>query len=271
MTETRTKGVAVITGASSGIGATYADRLARRGYDLLLIARNKARLEELAARLRAEARVAVEVMAADLSSPADLDRIEQRLKTDPAITMVVNNAGIAVEGALLGASAASLEAMIQLNVTAATRVAVTAATAFAARGGGMLVNIASVLALAPEMFNGSYSGTKAYILNLSQALQAEAGKHGVTVQAVLPGATRTEIWERAGIDIGKFPASMIMESGDMVDAALAGLDLGETVTIPSLPDMADWDAFSAARAKLGPNLSRSTPALRYETGIAQAA
>lgn len=271
MTETRTKGVAVITGASAGIGATYAGRLARRGYDLVLVARNKARLETLAARLRAEAGVAVEVMQADLSSAADLDRIEQRLKTDPAITMVVNNAGIAVDGALLGASASALEMMIQLNVTAATRVAISAATAFAAKGSGTLVNIASVLALAPEMFNGSYSGTKAYILNLSQALQAEAGKHGVIVQAVLPGATRTEIWERAGIDLAKFPASMVMEVEDMVDAALAGLDLGETVTIPSLPDMADWDALSAARAKLGPNLSLSYPAKRYEVSIAQAA
>jgi short-subunit dehydrogenase len=94
-------------------------------------------------------------------------------------------------------------------------------------------------------------------------MQVELSTSGVRVQAVLPGATRTEIWERAGIDLNAFPASMVMSADDMVDAALAGLDLGETITIPPLPEMADWDAYTDARLALQPNLSRSEPAARY--------
>ena len=143
------------------------------------------------------------------------------------------------------------------------RLAVAAAAGFAARGRGTIVNIASVLALAPERFNGAYSGTKAFVLNLSQALGAELAGRGVRVQAVLPGATRTELWGKAGTDIASLPPEMLMEAGEMVDAALAGLDLGEPVTIPSLPDTADWEAFQAARFALGPNLSRDRAAARY--------
>jgi short-subunit dehydrogenase len=271
MTKSESKGIAAITGASTGIGATYADRLARRGYNLLLVARNAAQLEAVAAALRANTGVRVEILPADLTVKADLDRVAARLAADQAITMVVNNAGTAVAGQLLDADADALEGMIQLNVIAATRVAVTAASAFAKRGGGTLVNIASVVALAPELLNGAYSGTKAYLLNLSQALAAEVGKLGVRVQAVLPGATRTEIWARAGIDVDGFPASMVMEVGEMVDASLAGLDQGESVTIPSLPDVADWDAYNAARAKLGPNLSRNHAAERYRVPAGQPA
>lgn len=263
-------GTALITGASAGIGATYADRLARRGHDLLLVARDRVRLEALATRLRADTGVAVEVLPADLTQRADLARVEQRLREDARITMLVNNAGIAVAGSLVGADPDRLETMIQLNVVAPTRLAAAVAPRFAAAGGGTLVNVASVLALAPEMFNGSYSGTKAYVLNLSQALQHELAPRGVRVQAVLPGATRTELWERAGVELASLPPSMVMDVGEMVDAALAGLDHGETVTIPSLPDPADWEAYSAARLALGPNLSRDRAALRYRGAIAAA-
>ena len=255
-------GTALITGASAGIGATYAERLARRGHDLLLVARDRVRLEALAARLRADTGVSVEVLPADLTQRADLARVEQRLREDARITMLVNNAGIAVAGSLVDADPDRLEAMIQLNVVAPTRLAAAVAPRFAAAGSGTLVNVASVLALAPEMFNGSYSGTKAYVLNLSQALQHELAPRGVRVQAVLPGATRTELWERAGIELASLPPSMVMDVNEMVDAALAGLDHGETVTIPSLPDQGDWEAYSAARLALAPNLSRDRAAPR---------
>ena len=263
-------GTALITGASSGIGATYAERLARRGHDLLLVARDRARLDALAARLRADTGVAVEVLPADLTQRADLARVEQRLREDARITMLVNNAGIAVAGSLVDADPDRLEAMIQLNVVAPTRLAAAVAPRFAAAGSGTLVNVASVLALAPEMFNGSYSGTKAYVLNLSQALQHELAPRGVRVQAVLPGATRTELWERAGIELANLPPSMVMDVNEMVDAALAGLDHGETVTIPSLPDQGDWEAYSAARLALAPNLSRDRAAPRYRAALAAA-
>lgn len=257
------RGLALITGASAGIGAAYADRLAQRGFDLLLVARNQARLDELAARLRATTGANVETWKADLTVAADVAQVAQRLSSDAAISMLVNNAGVAVSGPLLGADPQRLENMISLNVVAVTQLAVAAATAFAGRGRGTLINIASVLALAPEISNGAYSGTKAYVLNLTQALQQELGAQGARVQAVLPGATRTDLWERAGIDISNLPPEMLMDVGEMVDAALAGLDLGETVTIPSLPDAQDWDAFNAVRQGLGPRLSLKHAASRY--------
>jgi short-subunit dehydrogenase len=160
-----------------------------------------------------------------------------------------------------------LETMIQLNVVATTRLAGAVSVAFAARGHGTIINIASVLALAPELFNGAYSGTKAYLLNLSQSLHGEIGSKGVRIQAVLPGATRTAIWEKSGTDVSKLPPGILMEVDEMVDAALAGLDLGEIVTIPSLPNVGDWEAFNAARLALGPNLSKDHAADRYKTAV----
>ena len=256
-------GAALITGASSGIGAVYAARLARRGHDLVLVARSAAKLEALAAELRQATGRAVEILPADLQHPADLRDVEQRLRADARLAMLVNNAGSAVAGPVAGADPDRLEAMVQLNVVAALRLAGAAATAFKARGRGTLVNIASVLGLAPERFNGAYAGSKAFILALTQGLDAELRGSGVRVQAVLPGATRTPLWASAGVDVATLPAEMLMDVGEMVDAALAGLDLGELVTIPSLPEAADWARLDAARLALGPNLSRSQAAERY--------
>ena len=141
---------------------------------------------------------------------------------------------------------------------------------FVARGQGTLVNIASVLALAPERFNATYSGSKAFLLNLSTALRTELSGTAIRVQAVLPGATRTELWGKAGIDVATLPADRVMDAGEMVDAALAGLDMGEAVTIPSLPDPADWARFVEARLALGPNLSLARPAARFGVGQTRA-
>lgn len=258
------KGTVLITGASSGIGATYADRLARRGYDLLLVARDLQRLETLAGRVRRETGVEVEVLTADLTSKSDLARVEQRLRSDEHITMLVNNAGIGASGPLVGADLDRLDAMIQLNVVALTRLAGAAVPGFVARRRGTVINIGSVLALAPELFSGTYSGTKAYVLNFTQSLHREVSQSGVRVQAVLPGATRTEFWERSGAEISNLRASMLMAVDEMVDAALAGLDLGELITIPSLPDASDWHAYTAARLNLGPKLSLDHAAARYK-------
>ncbi|WP_428312648.1 SDR family NAD(P)-dependent oxidoreductase [Hydrocarboniphaga sp.] len=258
------QGTALITGASTGIGAVYANRLAHRGYDLILVARDLNRLDELAARLRADSGVQVETLKADLNDRSDLLKVEQRLRRDEAITMLVNNAGMSVSGPLIGGDADRLESMIGLNVQAVSRLAVAAATAFVARRRGTLINMASVLALAPELFNGVYSGTKAFVLNLSLALHQELKDSGVRVHAVLPGATRTEIWDRSGGSVDQLPKEMLMEVDEMVDAALAGLDSGELVTIPSLPDAGDYDAMTQARLTLGPNLSRNTAAARYK-------
>ena len=256
-------GTAVVTGASSGIGAVYADRLARRGYDLVLVARDAARLTALADRLARETGVHTEVLQADLTNPADRARVEQRLQSDASITLLLNNAGMAVSGTFLESDIDAVERMIALNVVAPTRLAAAVTKGFAARKAGTLINIASVLALVPEMFSGTYSGTKAYVLNLSKSLQAELGRHGVRVQAVLPGATRTEIWDRAGTPIAHLPQEMLMDVDTMVDAALAGLDQGEEVTIPSLEAVREWTALEDARRALGPFLSLRDPARRY--------
>ena len=261
------KGAILITGASTGIGAVYADRLANRGHDLVLVARDEARLKALATRLRAEAGVKIEVVRADLTNRADLLTVEARLREDAGIGGFVNNAGLSVAGTLAGGDPDRFETIIQLNITAAARLAMAAATGFAERGGGLIINLASVLALAPELTNGFYSGSKAFMLSLSQSLHQELVGKNVRIQAVLPGATRTEIWERSGASVDKFPAEMIMEVDEMVDAALAGLDVGELVTIPALPNPDDWTDFDAARVALRPNLSRNHAADRYRQTV----
>ena len=255
---------ALVTGASAGIGAVYADRLARRGHDLILVARDETRLNTLAERLRAETGRSVEVLVADLSARPDLLRVEHRLREDPSIAMLVNNAGIALSGPMHGSDVDRLEAMVDLNITAPLRLAHAAVAGFVARGRGTLINVASVLALTPERFNATYSGTKAFMLNLSIALQTELANSGIRVQAVLPGATRTELWGKAGIDIATMPSDRLMDVDEMVDASLTGLDMGEPVTIPSLPEIADWSRFNDARLAMGPNLSLAHAAGRYK-------
>lgn len=258
-----TLGTALVTGASSGIGATYADRLAKRGYDLVLVARDAARLQALADRLTEETGVKVSVLPADLTDRADVRNVEKRLREDTDISLLVNNAGIGPKGKLLDDDIDYLETMIELNVVAANRLAIAAAQAFAGRGRGAIVNIASVVAYIPERFNGTYSATKAFVLNLIQAIHSEVAEKGVRVQAVMPGLTRTEIFERVGRSFDDLPPSMVMDVNDMVDAALSGFDQGELITIPSLPDRGDLDTATAARFALGPNLSRDKPAARY--------
>jgi short-subunit dehydrogenase len=264
MSKQNVKGTALITGASSGIGATYAERLARRGYDLLLVARDLPRLEVLAGRLSKEYGIKVEALKADLTDKTDLQIVEQRLRSDPAISMLINNAGMAMNGSLAEADLGTAERLILLNIFSLTCLSAAASASFGNAGRGAIINIASVVALAPEMFNAIYSASKAYVLSLSQTLQGEIGNLGVQVQAVLPGITRTEIWERTGMDESALPPSMIMEVGEMVDAALTGFDQGELVTIPSLPDASDWTDLISARVKLGPNLSHSSAAARYK-------
>jgi uncharacterized protein len=260
MSAPTSKGTALITGASTGIGAVYADRLAKRGYNLILVARSQEKLSEVAARLKS---TGIETIAADLTKAEDVRSIAERLRTDPAITALVNNAGLGSAGKLLDSNIDDLESIIYLNVTALTRLALAALPGFVARKNGLLINIASVVALAPDLLNGTYSGTKAYVVNFTQALKNELEGTGVTVQVVLPGATATPFWAKAGRPVEDLPSEIVMAAEDMVDASLAGLDQHELVTIPALPDSADWEKYDAARKALGPNLSHQKPAARY--------
>jgi uncharacterized protein len=263
MSTTGTKGTALITGASSGIGAVYADRLARRGYDLILVARNESRLAALSQRLENATGRSVTAITADLNDKADLARIEATLRTNASITLLVNNAGVGATAPLLDSDVEKMDEMIRLNVGALTRLTYAAVPGFVARRGGTIVNIASIVAISPEALNGVYGGSKAFVLAFSQSLQHELAQKGVRIQAVLPGATATEFWEIAGRPVSKLPAAIVMSAEVMVDAALAGLDQGETVTIPSLPDKAEWDRFEAARRAMSSRLSSAVPARRY--------
>jgi short-subunit dehydrogenase len=251
----------LITGASSGIGATYADRFARRGHDLVLVARDEARMRALADRLQQETRAAIEILKADLTSPAGLGRVEALAREDERIGVLVNNAGMAAHGTFAAPDLDDIERLLRLNVTALTRLVAAVVPRYLRQGAGAIINIASVVGLAPELPLGAYGATKSYVLTLSQSLQSELGSRGIYVQAVLPAATGTEIWERSGRDATRLGA--VMDVNEMVDAALVGFDRREAVTLPSLPDVEQWNAFDAARRAMLPNFANAHAAARY--------
>jgi short-subunit dehydrogenase len=253
--------IALITGASSGIGAVYARRLAARGHDLVLVARATDRLNRIASELRNAHGIAIEVITADLVDGSQLERVLRRLRADPPIDILVNNAGAALIGDFATADPVKMEDLLALNVVAPTLLASAVIGRMVERGDGAIINIASVLALLPEHSRGIYPATKSYLMALSQGLAAEVASKGVYVQAVLPAATRTEIYERAGGDASKVPN--VMEVEDLVSAALVGLDRKELVTIPPVPDVAAWEAFEKARGILAAGFSNSKPAARY--------
>ncbi|OOL35480.1 SDR family oxidoreductase [Pseudomonas sp. FSL W5-0299] len=257
------KGTALITGASSGIGAVYADRLARQGYDLILVARSHGKLNALANHLSNETGRAVEVVAADLKDKAGLLRVESILRNDASITLLVNNAGVGGVMPLLGSPVDDMDAMISLNVTALMRLSYAVVPGFVARGTGTVINISSIVAIAPEILNGVYGGTKAFVLGLSQSMHHELADKGIRVQAVLPGATATDFWSEAGNPVENLPQEIVMSAEDMVDAALVGLAKGEVVTIPGLHEADKWDAYEARRQVLSGSFGHSSAAPRY--------
>src|SRR6202030_3736498 len=231
----------------------------------IIVARHADQLRSMAADLTTETGRSIEIIAADLTISEDVAKIESVLKTDASITMLVNNAGIGAATPLLTTEISVMEKIMALNVTALTRLAYAAARAFSNRGEGIITNLASSVAIYPEQLNGVYSASKAFVLAFSRSLHHELADKGIRVQVVLPGATATAFWDTAGMPVSNLPAERVMPVGEMVDAALAGLDFGELVTIPSLPHIADWDALETARRKLTPHLSGAHPAARYRT------
>ncbi|NWB83454.1 SDR family NAD(P)-dependent oxidoreductase [Pseudomonas gingeri] len=258
------KPAVLITGASTGIGAVYADRFAKRGHDLVLVARDKARMDSLAERLRQETGVSVDVVQADLTDAGDLARIEARVRDDNKIGILINNAGMAGAGTFLEQVPDAVSQVINLNITALARLTSAITPRLVQAGTGSIINVASVVGLAPELQMTVYGATKAFVLFFSQGLNIELGGKGLYVQAVLPAATRTEIWERSGKRIEDLSA--VMEVDDLVDAALVGFDRRETVTIPPLPDEGQWQALEAARLAMLPNYMQVLPAARYRNG-----
>ena len=251
----------LITGASTGIGATYAERFARRGHDLVLVARDKVRLDALAARLHQEHGVTVDVLPADLTKSSDLILVEARLRDDERIGTLINNAGMAQSGSFIEQTPDQVERLIALNTIALARLSNAVAPRLVRAGKGAIINISSVVGLAPEFHMSVYGATKAFVLFLSQGLHLELSPKGVYVQAVLPAGTYTEIWERAGIDISTY--SEMMKVDDLVDAALAGFDRRELVTIPPLQNAAHWDALDTARQVLLSDIQQANVAGRY--------
>lgn len=255
-------GTALVTGASSGIGAVYADRLARRGHDLILVARNTDRLHQVARRITDDTGRSVNVVTADLSDGDDLFRIERILRDNVAISMLVNNAGFGGVAPLLDSDVDRMELMVDLNVTALMRLTYAAAPSFARMGRGTIVNVSSIVAIGPELLNGVYGGTKAFVLAFTQSLRHELAAKGVRVQAVLPGGTATDFWNIAGY--GAYAdGPKVMNAEVMVDAALAGLDQGEAVTIPPLQDGGLWDEYEALRRRIALDLAHARPGPRY--------
>jgi short-subunit dehydrogenase len=177
-------------------------------------------------------------------------KVEGILRSDPSITMLVNNAGVGAVEPLLMSDVEAMERMIAINVTALTRLVYAVAPSFVAREHGTIVNMASALGIAPEILNGVYGATKAFVIALTFSLQKELAEKNIRIQAVLPGAVETPFWEASGGSLDRLPDQ---------------IDMGELITLPSVPDITDWNAYEAARQKLMPNLSRNVPAPRYRT------
>lgn len=259
--------IAVITGASSGIGAVYADRLAARGYDLVLVARRIDRLRTLADSLSAAHQVEVQAIEADLTDEAGLARVEQLLRSDERVALLVNNAGNGKLSGTLDMSDADTASTIALNLVAPTRLARAVLPAFVKRDAGAIINIASVMALHALPITTLYSATKSYVLMFSRGLQGELQGTGVRVQVVLPAGTATEFYDQAGLPLSALDPAVVMTTENLVDAALAGFDAGEAVTLPSVHDAELWTAYDAAQDALFGATQVGSPAPRYAPAV----
>ncbi len=233
---------ALVTGASSGLGAAFAERLARDQYDLIIVARRGERLETLAGRLQADQHVNVEVLAADLTQPAELRAVERRAAEDTALELLVNNAGFGGYMPFVTLDPDRAEELIDLQVVAVTRLTRAVLPGMIARGHGAIVNVSSRLAFSatlpspPLPKRATYAATKAYINTFTQILANELEGTGVRIQALCPGVVQTEFHQQVGVDPASFPAGIIMKPEDVVEAALVGLARGEVVCVPALDD-----------------------------------
>ena len=234
---------ALVTGASSGIGTAFAERLARDGNDLIIVARRRDRLEVLAQRLQASHQISVEVLAADLSKSDSLHAVEKRIAEDAALEFLINNAGFGGYRPFIELDPDQAEAQINLHVLALTRLTRAALPGMLARGRGSIINVSSRLAFSASLGStqlpkrATYVGTKAYINAFSQLLNSELEETGVQVQALCPGLVETEFHAHVGSDSSRFPAAIVMKPEDVVTASLAGLKLGEAICVPALEDL----------------------------------
>jgi short-subunit dehydrogenase len=221
---------ALITGATAGIGAAFAERLAREGYDLVLVARTADRLEAESARLSAAYGIGVSVLPADLGTDDGIAAIEARLSDAAApVDMLVNNAGFGVRGRFLAVPVADELAMVKVHVEAVLRLTYAALPGMVARGRGDVANVASVAAFFPR---GTYGASKAWVVSFSQAVRREIGTGAVRVLVLCPGFTHTEFHDRASMDMSGVPRALWLDAADVVDAALRDLRAGKAVSVP---------------------------------------
>ncbi|OQP49045.1 SDR family oxidoreductase [Niastella yeongjuensis] len=263
MKEGKNVGTAVVTGASSGLGEVFAARLAERGYDLQLIARRGDRLESLAAKIRNQFGVNVTTIIADLASAAELESVANRLVNDLDITLLINNAGTSTMNRFTDTPAEKQLAMIDVNIVALTVLSNAVLPGFKSRNKGTLINIASVLGYHTLPISAIYSGTKAFVVQFTNGLQQEFKDTNVTIQLALPASTATEIWEVGGVPISSLNPESVMTIENCVDAILAGLDLKESVTWPSVEDKRLYEVYEDARLKLFSATQTKKPASRY--------
>lgn len=231
---TKARPLAVVTGASAGIGAAYARRLAAIGYDLLLVARRRERLEELAGELRAQHGVEAQVLPADLTKDADLQAVEERIARAQNLEFLVNNAGFGTMGQFWEAPVEKQDAMHRLHVVAIVRLTHAALRKMTGRGRGAVVNVSSVAAFVTRPGNTSYYATKAWINHFTEGLYLElkSARSPVRVQALCPGFTVTEFHDAIGFDRRQVPASWWMSAEAVVEASLRGLARGRLMVVP---------------------------------------
>jgi len=233
---------ALVTGASSGIGAAFAERLAQEGYDLIIVARRRDRLEVLAQRLKEKHKVNIEILAADLSKHDDLLNVEKHIAANPELEMLVNNAGFGGYMPFADLDPNKAEELINLKVLAVTRLTRAALPGMTARGRGFIINVSSRLAFSGPLGSSrlpkraTYAGANAYINTFSQLLQSELEGTGVQVQALNPGVVETEFHERVGADPSRFPAAIVMKPEELVEVSQKGLQLGEVICVPAMED-----------------------------------
>ena len=262
---------ALVIGASSGIGAAYADRLSRGGYDVILVARRRERLEELAERLRRGGNADVEVIAADLTDASALVRLEARVGDEP-LALLVNNAGFGGYRPFAEVEPEVVDDLIAIHVRAVARLTRAALPGMIRRGRGGVINVASLLALSgslppnPLPYRAAYAGAKAFMVTFTQTLEGELKGTGVSVQACLPGLVATEFHARTGRDPSKMPP--MMAASDVVAASLTALERGEVICVPGLDDPSQLERLAEAQRAVLMSANRPTLAGRYDPGSA---
>lgn len=263
MQENKKKGTAVITGASSGLGEVFAERLAKRGYDLKLVARRKDRLDLLAEKLESQYGIKVTNLVSDLSLDTDLEKVAEDLRNDKSITLLINNAGTSTLNSVTKTSVEKQKEMVNVNITALMLLSSAVLPQFVEKNEGVLINIASVLGFYSLPVSAIYSGTKGFVIQYTKGLQEQVKGTNVHIQLVNPATTATEIWDVSGVPLSALEQSTIMKTEDCVDAVLAGLDQGELVTYPSVNDQNLIDTYEDARIKLMQGSQTGQPAERY--------